>query len=156
MKKYTLNFGEFKQYDKLFLTADNGLDLESANSIAFSGESLYITQADCLLRYTDGKIKKLPIRASKLFSVDGKLYATIKNALVEIKNDKPSMVAEFDAPVVDISLALDGSLWLITENNLFLSQNGEFTQIVDLPEETVEKLEKLQQLQNELEKIATD
>ena len=137
MKKYTLNFGEFKQYDKLFLTADNGLDLESANSIAFSGDSLYITQADCLLRYTDGKIKKLPIRASKLFSVDGKLYATIKNALVEIKNDKPSMVAEFDAPVVDISLALDGSLWLITENNLFLSQNGEFTQIVDLPEETV-------------------
>ena len=137
MKKYTLKFGEFKQYDKLFLTADNGLDLESANSIAFSGDSLYITQADCLLRYTDGKIKKLPIRASKLFSVDGKLYATIKNALVEIKNDKPSMVAEFDAPVVDISLALDGSLWLITENNLFLSQNGEFTQIVDLPEETV-------------------
>ena len=53
MKKYTLNFGEFKQYDKLFLTADNGLDLESANSIAFSGEALYITQADCILRYTE-------------------------------------------------------------------------------------------------------
>ena len=25
MKKYTLNFGQFKQYDKKFITAENGI-----------------------------------------------------------------------------------------------------------------------------------
>ena len=34
MKKYTLNFGEFKQFDKVFLTADNGIDCASVTSVA--------------------------------------------------------------------------------------------------------------------------
>ena len=39
MKKYTLNFGEFKQYDKVFITADKGIDGASVTSVAFSGDS---------------------------------------------------------------------------------------------------------------------
>ena len=137
MKKPTLNFGKFKQYDKVFLTNDNGIDVENVNSIAFMGETLYIAQKDCLIRYADGKMQKSAIRASKLFAKNGKLYAAINNALAEIKNNKAVKIAEFDAPVVDISIGLDGSFWLITESNLYLLKDGEFEEIVSLPEETV-------------------
>ena len=33
---------------------------------------------------------------------------------------KIKKIADFDCPVVDISIGLDGSLWLITENDLYL------------------------------------
>ncbi len=137
MKKSTLHFGEFKQYDKVFLTADKGIDVENVLDVAFDGETLYIAQPDGLIEYADGKVKKAAARASKLFSRNGKLYAASNNSLVEVKKGKLKKIADFDAPVVDISVALDGSFWLITENELFLMENGEFTKIVDLPEETV-------------------
>ncbi len=137
MKKSTLHFGEFKQYDKVFLTADKGIDVENVLDVAFEGESLYIAQADGLIEYADGKVKKTSAKVSKLFSKNGKLYAAVNNSLAEIKKGKIKKVADFDAPVVDISIALDGSFWLITEKALFLMENGEFKEIVDLPEETV-------------------
>jgi len=137
MKKSTLHFGEFKQYDKVFLTADKGIDVENVLDVAFDGETLYIAQADGLLEYADGKVKKTSAKVSKLFTRNGKLYAAVNNSLAEIKKGKIKKVADFDAPVVDISVALDGSFWLITENVLFLMENGEFKEIVDLPEETV-------------------
>ena len=137
MRKNTLNFGEFKQYDKKFLTADCGIDLENVASVAFDGETLYIAQPDCLIEYADGKAKKLAIKASKLFSRNGKLYAAIGNSLAEIKKGKAKKIADFNAPVIDISVALDNSLWLITKKDLYLSDNGEFNQIVNLPDETV-------------------
>ena len=137
MKKPTLHFGEFKQYDKVFLTADKGIDVENVLDVAFDGEILYIAQADGLLEYADGKIKKLSADVSKLFAKNGMLFAAVKNSLAEIKKGKIKKVADFDAPVIDISVALDGSIWLITETELFLMENGEFTKIVDLPEETV-------------------
>ncbi len=137
MKKNTLNFGEFKQYDKKFITADNGVDIENVTSVAFEGETLFIAQPDCLIEYADGKAKKLAIKASKLFAKGGKLYAAIGNALAEIKKGKAKKIAEFDSPVIDMSVALDGSLWLITETTLYLYENNEFTHVVGLPEETV-------------------
>ncbi|MBR6784707.1 MAG: hypothetical protein IKM25_00485 [Clostridia bacterium] len=137
MKKNTLNFGEFKQYDKKFITADNGIDIENVTSVAFDGETLFIAQSDCVIEYADGKAKKLAIRASKLFSKGGKLYAATGNSLAEIKKGKAKKIADFDSPVIDMSVALDGSLWLITETALYLNKDGEFEQIVDLPEETV-------------------
>ncbi len=137
MKKSTLHFGEFKQYDKIFLTADNGIDVENVLDVAFDGETLYIAQPDGLLEYADGKVKKTSAKVSKLFSRNGKLYAAVNNSLAEIKKGKIKKIADFDAPVVDISVALDGSFWLITENALFLMDDGEFKEIVDLPEETV-------------------
>ena len=51
MKKPTLNFGEFKQYDKIFITADNGVDVENVLSVAFDGDILYIAQPDCIIEY---------------------------------------------------------------------------------------------------------
>ncbi len=137
MKKPTLHFGEFKQYDKVFLTADNGIDVENVLDVAFDGETLYVAQSDGLIEYADGKVKKLSADVSKLFAKNGKLFAAVKNSLAEIKKGKIKKLAEFDAPVVDISVALDGSFWLITEKSLFLMENGEFKEIVDLPEETV-------------------
>ncbi len=137
MKKSTLHFGEFKQYDKVFLTADKGIDVENVSDVAFDGETLYIAQPDALIEYADGKVKKTSAKVSKLFSRNGKLYAAVNNSLAEIKKGKIKKVADFDAPVVDISVALDGSFWLITEKALFLMENGEFKEIVDLPEETV-------------------
>ena len=68
MKKPTFYLGEFTQRDKVFLTADNGIDVENVNSIAFMGETLYIAQKDCLIKYADGKMQKSAIRASKLFA----------------------------------------------------------------------------------------
>ncbi len=137
MKKSTLHFGEFKQYDKVFLTADKGIDVENVLDVAFDGEMLYIAQPDGLIEYADGKVKKVAAKASKLFTRNGKLYAAVNNSLAEVKKGKIKKIADFEAPVVDISVALDGSFWLITENALFLMENGEFKEIVDLPEETV-------------------
>ncbi len=137
MKKYTLNFGEFKQYDKVFLTADKGIDGASVTSVAFNGEALYIATKENVFEYSKENIKKLSFKASKLFSKNGKIYASIGNSLAEIKNNKAKKIADFDSAVVDISVGIDNSLWLITENYLYLYSDGEFNQIVDLPAETV-------------------
>lgn len=137
MKKSTLHFGEFKQYDKVFLTADKGIDVENVLDVAFDGETLYIAQTDGLLEYADGKVKKIGIKASKLFAKEGNLFGAVKNSLVEIKKEKTKKIADFDAPVVDISVALDGSMWLITEKSLYLKDSDGFKEIVDIPAETV-------------------
>ncbi len=137
MKKSTLHFGEFKQLDKVFLTADNGIDCENVSSVAFDGETLYIAQPDGVFEYADGKMKKMNFSASKIFSAEGKLYASIGNTLAEIKKGKAKKIAEFDTPVKDISVALDGSFWLITESNLYLKKDDGFEVVVDLPEATV-------------------
>ena len=137
MKKSTLHFGEFRQLDKVFLTADNGIDCENVSSVAFDGETLYIAQPDGVFEYADGKMKKTAISASKIFSADGKLYAAIGNTLAEIKKGKAKKIAEFESPVTDISVALDGSFWLITETTLYLKKADGFEAVVDLPEATV-------------------
>ena len=137
MKKPMLNFGQFTQYDKVFITADNGIDLEKVTSVAFEGETLYIAEGDSLGIYVDGKIKKIQAEVSKLFTRNGKLYASVGNSLAEIKNGKIKKLADFANPVIDISVALDKSVWLITESELFLMNGDEFEKIVDLPEETV-------------------
>ena len=137
MKKYTLNFGEFKQFDKVFLTAEKGIDPASVTSVAFCGEALYIATAKGTFEYNNGNLKKLSFSADKFFSADGKLYGANGNNLYTIKNGKSKKIAEFDSPVVDISVALDKSLWLITADSLFLSDDGEFKKIVELPSETV-------------------
>ena len=137
MKKYTLNFGEFKQFDKVFLTAEKGVDPASVTSVAFCGDALYIATAKGTFEYNNGNLKKLSFSADKFFSADGKLYGANGNSLYTIKNGKSKKIAEFDSPVVDISVALDKSLWLITADSLFLSENGEFKKIVELPSETV-------------------
>ena len=68
MKKPTLNFGQFTQYDKVFITEENGIDLTKALSVAFEGETLYIADGESLAVYTDGKIKKTQAKVSKLFT----------------------------------------------------------------------------------------
>ena len=137
MKKYTLNYGEFKQYDKVFLTADKGIDGASVTSVAFSGNTLYIASAKGTFEYADGNLKKLSFNASKLISAKGVLYASIGNTLAEIKKGKAKKIVEFGSSVVDVSVALDGSVWLITENHLYLMADGEIQKIVGLPSETV-------------------
>ena len=137
MKKSTFNLGEFRQLDKVFLTVDNGIDGENVTSVAFDAETLYIAQTDGVFEYADGKLKKTNINAAKLFSADGKLYAAIGNSLAEIKKGKTKKIAEFNTPVKDISIGLDGSFWLITETSLYLKKEDGFEAVVDLPEGTV-------------------
>ncbi len=137
MKKPTLNFGEFRQYDKVFITAENGIDIENVTSVAFEGETLYIAQPEGLVEYSDGKAKKLSVKVSKLFSAGEKLYAAVGNTLAEIKKGKIKKIAEFDSPVIGVSEAKDKSLWLITEKDLYLRDSEGFNQIVSLPEDTV-------------------
>ncbi|MBO5066527.1 MAG: hypothetical protein J6D06_10465 [Clostridia bacterium] len=136
MKKSALFLGEFRQYDKEFITSGNGIDVEKVTSVAFEGETLYAVCNGNVFEYYDKKVKKLSFKASALFSRNGKLYAAVGNSLCEVKNGKAKKIAEFDCPVVDISVALDGSFWIITENDLYLNDNKEFVQVVDLPEET--------------------
>lgn len=137
MKKNSLHFGEFRQYDKKFLTSENGIDCANVSAVAFDGETLYIAQPDGVFEYADGKLKKTNISASKLFTRDGKLFAAAGNTLAEMKKGKLKKIAEFDSPVQDVSVALDGSFWVITEGYLYLSKEDGFEQIVDLPEATV-------------------
>ena len=137
MKKPTLYFGQFNQLEKVFLTADSGIDTENVTSVAFDGENLFIAQPDGLLEYSEGKIKRHSAKVSALFSKNGTLYGAVKNSLAEIKKGKVKKIADFDSPVVDISIGLDGSMWLITQDALYLNTNGEFNKVVDLPEDTV-------------------
>ena len=137
MKKPTLNFGSFKQFDKIFITAENGIDAENVTSVAFDGETLYIAQPEFLVEYSVGKTKNISVKASKLFSRKGRLFASIGNSLAEIKKGKAKKIADFSSPVIDISVGLDESMWLITKEELFLIENDEFKKIVDLPEDTV-------------------
>ena len=48
MKKPVLNFGEFTQYDKIFITSDSGIDVQNVLSVAFEGETLYIAEKEGL------------------------------------------------------------------------------------------------------------
>ena len=134
MEKYTLNFGKFKQYDKKFITEIDG---NSVTSVAFCGEALYIATTENTFEYSEGALKKLSFKAEKLFSENGKLYASQGNTLAEIKNGKAKKIASFDTAVVDVSIALDGSFWLITEDTLYLKEDNEFKEIVGLPSEVV-------------------
>ena len=86
MKKYTLYFGEFKQFDKVFLTAEKGVDPASVTSVAFCGDALYIATAKGTFEYNNGNLKKLSFSADKFFSADGKLYGANGNSLYTIKN----------------------------------------------------------------------
>ncbi len=137
MKKSTINFGQFKQYDKVFITSDKGINPEKVTSVAFEGEALYIATPDCLFECLDGNIKKINTKVNKLFSVNGKLFASANNALGELKKGKIKKLAEFDSPVVDISCGLDGSQWLITETDLYIKDGAEYAKVVDLPDGTV-------------------
>ena len=137
MKKPILNFGQFRQYDKVFITAENGIDVENVTSVAFDGEILYIAQPDCLIEYLNGNAKKLSAKVSKLFSRNGKLYASVGNSLAEIKKGKIKKIADFSDPVTDVSVALDNSVWLITEKELFLMKDSGFEKIVNVPDNAV-------------------
>ena len=134
MEKYTLNFGKFKQYDKKFITEIDG---SSVTSVAFCGETLYIATTENTFEYSEGNLKKLSFKAEKLFSENGRLYASMGKILSEIKNGKSKKIAEFNSSVIDISTGLDGSFWLITEDTLYLKDGSEFKEIVDLPSEVV-------------------
>ncbi len=137
MKKPALYFGEFRQYDKIFLTNENGIDAENVLSVAFCNETLYIAQNDGLIEYSDGKIKKTAVNVTKLFAKEGKMYASVGNSLAEIKKGKLNVIAEFDSPVIDISVAQDKSFWLATQSDLYLRENGEFVKICGNPEDVV-------------------
>ena len=59
MKKYTLNFGKFKQYDKKFITEIDG---NSVTSVNFCGETLYIATNENTFEYNiDGEKGKKSI-----------------------------------------------------------------------------------------------
>ena len=68
MKKSALYLGEFKQYDKVFITSGNGIDVEKVTSVAFEGETLYVLCNGNVFEYCDKKVKKLSVKASALFS----------------------------------------------------------------------------------------
>lgn len=137
MKKYTLNFGQFRQFDKTFITPDKGIDPTTVTSVAFSGETLYLTNADGLFEYNEGSLRKLSDKISKVFSCDSRLFAAENNVLCEMKKGRCRKLAVLDSAVKDISVALDGSLWLITETALYLENDGEFIRIVGIPEDTI-------------------
>ncbi len=137
MKKYTLNFGQFKQYKKEFLTAEKGVDGAAVTSVAFCGEALYIATTENTFEYNEGSLKKLSFKAEKFFSENGRLYAAFGKVLSEIKNGKAKKLAEFDSKIIDVSVGLDGSFWLVTEETLYLNENGAFKEVVGLPSAVV-------------------
>lgn len=136
MKKPTLYLGQFKQFDKKFLTEENGIDVSAVSSIAFCDENLYIATPESTYVYANGNLKKSSLKATKFFS-DGKtFYAANHCELFEINNAKQKKVHTFESDVVDVSTALDGSFWVITEKKLYLRNDGSFCEIVDLPDGT--------------------
>ena len=97
MKKYTLNFGQFRQFDKKFITSENGINIEGVSSVAFLGEALYIAADGELFEYNEGKVKKLSGKADKLFSRGGRVYVSCGHSLGELKGGKIKKIKEFSA-----------------------------------------------------------
>lgn len=137
MKKPTLYWGRFRQYDKAFLTEESGIVPSSVKSIAFSGEALFIATEESSYQYANGTLKKLPFSADKFFSEKSGLYASIGSILAKVDNKKATTIANFDSEIVDASTALDGSFWVITKNKLYLLGDDGFSEVVSLPEGTV-------------------
>lgn len=137
MKKPTLYWGRFRQYDKVFLTEENGIDSSTVKSIAFNGETLYIATTENSYQYLNGTLKKLPFNADKFFSEKKGIFATIGNVLAKTDGRKITEIANFDSDIVDISTALDDSVWVLTQKKLYLLGNDGFNEIVDLPDGTV-------------------
>ncbi len=137
MKKYTLNFGQFRQYDKKFITDENGINPEAVSSAAFLGETLYFTAEGCLYEYADGKIKKLNSGADRIFGRGGRVFVAAGANLGELKGGKIKKLAQFDSDIIDVSVAADSSLWLITEKALYLNGEDGFDRVVGIPEDTV-------------------
>lgn len=137
MKKPTLYWGRFRQYDKVFLTEESGIVPSSVKSIAFSGEALFIATEENSYQYANGTLKKLPFSADKFFSEKSGLYASTGSILAKVDNKKATTIANFDSEIIDISTALDGSFWVITKDKLYLLGNGGFSEVVSLPEGTV-------------------
>ena len=137
MKKPTLYFGEFKQYDKKFLTADMGIEIENVTDAAFGGETLYLAVSGQLIAYKDGNIEKTSLLADRLFTQNGVLFAAVGGQLYKLEKGKYISVAEFDSAVQGVSIALDGSLWLMTEDGLYLQTENGFDFIMPLAEDTV-------------------
>lgn len=137
MKKPTLYWGRFRQYDKVFLTEESGIVPSSVKSIAFSGETLYIATEENSYQYANGTLKKLPFSADKFFSEKSGLYASTGSILAKVDNKKATTIANFDSEIVDVSTALDGSFWVITNKKLYLLGDEGFSEVVNLPEGTV-------------------
>ncbi len=137
MRKNTLHFGTFRQYDKVFLTAEQGLNLESISGVAFDGDTLYLVSDNTVFTYENEQLRNTGFKADRLFSRKGRLFAAIGNVLGEMKNGRLEKIADFTAPVTDISFGLDGSQWVLTEEELYLLQDGEYTRIVHVPDNTV-------------------
>lgn len=137
MKKPTLYWGRFRQYDKVFLTEESGIVPSSVKSISFSGEALFIATEENSYQYANGTLKKLPFSADKFFSEKSGLYASTGSILAKVDNKKATTIANFDSEIIDISTALDGSFWVITKDKLYLLGNGGFSEVVSLPEGTV-------------------
>lgn len=137
MKKPTLYWGRFRQYDKVFLTEESGIVPSSVKSIAFSGETLYIATEENSYQYANGTLKKLPFSADKFFSEKSGLYASTGSILAKVDNKKATTIANFDSEIIDVSTALDGSFWVITNKKLYLLGDEGFSEVVNLPEGTV-------------------
>lgn len=137
MQKYTLNFGQFRQFDKKFITSENGINSQNVNSVVFSGETLLLTADGCLYEYKENKMRKTSVKADRLFSCGDRIFVASGNTLGEMISGKVRKTAQFDCPVIDMSTALDKSLWLITEKDLYLYDEGEFRKTVGIPEDTV-------------------
>lgn len=137
MKKPTLYWGRFRQYDKVFLTEESGIVPSSVKSVAFSGETLFIATEENSYQYANGTLKKLPFSADKFFSGKSGLYASIGNILAKVDNKKATTIANFDSEIVDVSTALDDSFWVITKDKLYLLGDDGFNEVVSLPEGTV-------------------
>lgn len=137
MKKPTLYWGRFRQYDKVFLTEESGIVPSSVKSIAFSGETLYIATEENSYQYANGTLKKLPFSADKFFSEKSGLYASTGSILAKVDNKKATTIANFDSEIIDVSTALDGSFWVITNKKLYLLGDEGFSEVVKLPEGTV-------------------
>ncbi|MBQ3086456.1 MAG: hypothetical protein IJC45_03910 [Clostridia bacterium] len=135
--KTKLDYGTFIQYDKKFLTAENGADVQNILSVGFLGETLYVAQKDGLFTYEDGKFTPVQARADKLFSRNEKLYAADANKLLQVLGNESLLLGTFDSPVQDVSIGVDGSFWVITQTALYLQNGKKFEQIVGIPEDTV-------------------
>lgn len=135
--KTKIDYGTFTQYNKTFLNADSGTDVQNILSVGFLGETLVVAQKDGLYTYEDGKYEAVQGRADKLFSRNGLLYAANENRLLQILGDESLILGTFDSPVQDVSCGIDGSLWVISQTALYLYDGKNFDRIVGIPEDTV-------------------
>lgn len=144
MSKRTYYNGSFEQRTRQFFSVPEGLPAPEALALAYDTKgTLFAGTLKGLVRIEGKKAAPVNLKLAKddcavsmLFGDSrGSIWAGSGNLLFCLSEKRVTALPGFEKPVVAMGEGQDGTLWLLTEDNLYKKEhdNAEFTRIIDVP-----------------------